>query len=83
MSVYKENVSTLMFNVLYVSAKFVMDFLINLFFWIYFTVGFIVIFMPVYFAFYLINKKHGEHFQYHNYLFFKIFFFLPELLSPD
>ena len=62
--------------------RLTIDILISSFFWLYYTAGFIVFFLPVYVVGYLLMKKPQALFQLLNYRFYSIFFFLSRVLIP-
>jgi len=62
--------------------KGVVDFSITIAAWIYFTLGFFILFSPVYFLAFLFSGRRQESFQKLNHLFFKSFFGLVQLITP-
>lgn len=65
-----------------IPIRVLMDILINTFFWCYYTVGFIAFLMPLYLSAYLLPINAGLIFQRLNYIFYRVFFFLSELIIP-
>jgi len=62
--------------------RLAMDILINLFFWSYYTAGFMVFFLPVYIFGFLVMKDPQPLFQRLNHQFYRIFFSLSRILIP-
>jgi 1-acyl-sn-glycerol-3-phosphate acyltransferase len=62
--------------------KPVCDLSVTLLLWGYFTLGFIVFFLPFYLAAYLFSENHEYAFQRLNHHFYKGFFFLIRILIP-
>ena len=67
---------------LLVPARLCMDIFINFFFWTYYTVGFVVFFLPVYIAGFLLLRKPQYLFQRLNHVFYRLFFFLSRAIIP-
>jgi 1-acyl-sn-glycerol-3-phosphate acyltransferase len=64
------------------SLAFAKDLIITLLFWIYFTIGYVVFFLPFYILSLLIVPKRAILYQALNSYFFRIFFFLMGVMIP-
>jgi 1-acyl-sn-glycerol-3-phosphate acyltransferase len=62
--------------------KPVIDFLVTFFMWIYFTLGFVVVYLPLLAVLAFKIRNSEEKFQKANYFFYGIFFLLIYKLSP-
>ncbi len=60
----------------------IVDLVVTLVVWVYFTLGFVICFSPIYLAGYLFSKNREVFFQRWNHIFFKAFFALIRLLIP-
>jgi 1-acyl-sn-glycerol-3-phosphate acyltransferase len=58
------------------------DFFVTIIVWIYFTLGFCLLFSPFYFFSYLFSKNPEESFQKLNQKFFKSFFMVLQFITP-
>ncbi len=63
--------------------KLVIDFIITLSLWIYFTFGYLVLFLPSYLIYFLFSRNREIAFQKLNHNFLKSFFFLAKVLIPQ
>lgn len=63
-------------------AAFLRDLTVTLLLWLYFTLGFIVFFLPFYGGAYLFKKAPEAAFQKLNHYFYRIFFHYMRLLMP-
>ena len=68
--------------ILHKYLKPVSDLMVTLLLWAYFTLGFIVLFSPVYLAAYLFSENREYAFQRLNHNFCRGFFFLIRILIP-
>jgi 1-acyl-sn-glycerol-3-phosphate acyltransferase len=62
--------------------KPVIDFFATFFMWLYFTIGFIFVFLPILITLTFSIRDREEKFQKANYYFYRIFFLLIKMLSP-
>lgn len=65
------------------SLRMVWDTIVTLILWIYFTLGFVLLFAPFYLLAALAGEKREAAYQRLNHLFFKGFIGLTRLLTPD
>lgn len=63
--------------------KTVFNLLVTLLMWLYFTVGFVLLFSPLYLWAYFFSKNREVAFQHLNHYFFRGFFFLLKRLTPS
>ncbi|MEN8243278.1 MAG: lysophospholipid acyltransferase family protein [Thermodesulfobacteriota bacterium] len=70
-------------NVSNAYLKPVSDLMVTLLMWFYFTVGFVLLFAPQFFAAYLFSASHESAFQRLNHNFFRGFFLLLRSLTPS
>ena len=63
-------------------AAFLRDLMVTLLLWLYFTLGFIVFFLPFYGGAYFFSKSPEAAFQKLNHFFYRIFFHYMRLLIP-
>jgi 1-acyl-sn-glycerol-3-phosphate acyltransferase len=62
--------------------KPIIDFFATFFMWLYFTIGFVTVFLPILFAQNFIIHNKEQKFQKANFHFYRIFFLLTQKLSP-
>ncbi len=65
-----------------VSLRMVWDTIVTLLLWIYFTLGFILFFAPLYLLSALVGERREAIYQRLNQIFFGIFIYLTRLLTP-
>ena len=66
----------------YYPLRFFMEIIINLFFWLYFTLGFCLFLFPVYFSGFLVMRNPEMLFQRLNHNFYRLFFTLSRIFIP-
>jgi 1-acyl-sn-glycerol-3-phosphate acyltransferase len=59
-----------------------LDLVVTLLLWIYFTVGYLVFFLPLHVAVWLFARSRAASFQWVNQTFFRVFFRLVRLVAP-
>lgn len=64
------------------SIGWIVDTIVTVILWTYFTVGFVVIFSPIYIAAFIFVKNPEKSFQYLNSLFYKGFWGIARVLIP-
>ena len=58
------------------------DFSVTIILWMYFTLGYFILFSPFYFFSFLFSNNHEKSFQKLNHRFFKSFFWVVQIITP-